>query len=174
MSNPEISEPARSAALEFSHIIATMDGEKLAQRAIDLATAEKDFYISNVNAERDRIREERDEALAEVERLKAEIRGPEFVTFTDGKEIVKVKRNRLLPGFFVERTDKEQQMLSPLREAIEGKTSIGVTVIQRALGVGYTAAAQALELLEKMGWVGPADERGRREVLIGEEKASQP
>jgi DNA segregation ATPase FtsK/SpoIIIE, S-DNA-T family len=72
------------------------------------------------------------------------------------------------PGEFL--SDEEQDELLP--EAIKLVTQhrrASASLLQRRLRIGYSKAAQLIDLLEQQGYVGPADEGRSREVLRHEE-----
>jgi DNA segregation ATPase FtsK/SpoIIIE, S-DNA-T family len=68
------------------------------------------------------------------------------------------------PGEFL--SDDEQDALLPQAiEVVRQHRRASASLLQRRMRIGYSKAAQLIDLLEQQGVVGPADEGRSREVL---------
>ena len=63
----------------------------------------------------------------------------------------------------------DAELFNAAVEVVLENGSAGVSVIQRALGIGYPAAARLIDKLEKEGIIGPFVSSKPRQILITEE-----
>jgi S-DNA-T family DNA segregation ATPase FtsK/SpoIIIE len=68
------------------------------------------------------------------------------------------------PGGFLS-TDEQDTLLPQALELVQQHKRASASLLQRRLRIGYSKAAQLIDLLEQQGVLGPADEGRSREVL---------
>lgn len=61
--------------------------------------------------------------------------------------------------------EEEEQAYKDAVDFVQGRETVGTSVIQRQLGLRYGAAANIIDRMEKEGIVSPPDSRGKRTVL---------
>jgi S-DNA-T family DNA segregation ATPase FtsK/SpoIIIE len=72
-------------------------------------------------------------------------------------------------------TDEEQDELLPHAiKLVRQHERASASLLQRRLRIGYSKAAQLIDLLEQRGIVGPAEGSRSREVLAGDETIASP
>ncbi len=72
------------------------------------------------------------------------------------------------PGEFLS-VDEQDELLPEAIKLVKQHQRASASLLQRRLRIGYSKAAQLIELLEQQGVVGPAEEGRSREVLMSEE-----
>ena len=65
--------------------------------------------------------------------------------------------------------DEQDSLLPEAIKLVKQHQRASASLLQRRLRIGYSKAAQLIELLEQQGVVGPAEDGRSREVLKGEE-----
>lgn len=72
------------------------------------------------------------------------------------------------PGEFLS-VDEQDELLPAAIKLVKQHQRASASLLQRRLRIGYSKAAQLIELLEQQGVVGPAEDGRSREVLIDED-----
>lgn len=72
------------------------------------------------------------------------------------------------PGEFLS-VDEQDELLPQAIKVIRTQSRASASLLQRRLRIGYSKAAQLIELLEQQGYVGPAEDGRSREVLIDDD-----
>jgi S-DNA-T family DNA segregation ATPase FtsK/SpoIIIE len=73
------------------------------------------------------------------------------------------------PGEFLS-VDEQDELLPEAIKLVKQHQRASASLLQRRLRIGYSKAAQLIDLLEQQGVVGPAEEGRSREVLKGDEE----
>jgi S-DNA-T family DNA segregation ATPase FtsK/SpoIIIE len=73
------------------------------------------------------------------------------------------------PGEFLS-TDEQDELLPEAIKLVKQHQRASASLLQRRLRIGYSKAAQLIDLLEQQGVVGPAEEGRSREVLKADEE----
>ena len=73
------------------------------------------------------------------------------------------------PGEFLS-VDEQDELLPAAIKLVTQHQRASASLLQRRLRIGYSKAAQLIELLEQQGIVGPAEDGRSREVLKGEDE----
>ncbi len=85
------------------------------------------------------------------------------------KTIKEISKEEMLKGFATNPDDYDNEnsdeLFDEAREAVLAAGKASTSYIQRKLGVGYSRAAQLMDLLEDRGVIGPANGASPREVL---------
>ena len=66
--------------------------------------------------------------------------------------------------------DEQDELLPAAIKLVKQHQRASASLLQRRLRIGYSKAAQLIDLLEQQGIVGPADEGRSREVLKQDEE----
>jgi len=66
-------------------------------------------------------------------------------------------------------TDEQDELLPQAIKLVQQHTRASASLLQRRLRIGYSKAAQLIDLLEQQGIVGPPEDGRSREVLVREE-----
>ena len=66
-------------------------------------------------------------------------------------------------------SDEQDELLPAAIQLVKQHTRASASLLQRRLRIGYSKAAQLIDLLEQQGIVGPPDDGRSREVLVREE-----
>lgn len=66
-------------------------------------------------------------------------------------------------------SDEQDELLPAAIKLVQQHTRASASLLQRRLRIGYSKAAQLIDLLEQQGIVGPPDDGRSREVLVREE-----
>jgi S-DNA-T family DNA segregation ATPase FtsK/SpoIIIE len=73
------------------------------------------------------------------------------------------------PGEFLS-VDEQDELLPEAIKLVKQHQRASASLLQRRLRIGYSKAAQLIDLLEQQGVVGPAEEGRSREVLKGDQE----
>jgi S-DNA-T family DNA segregation ATPase FtsK/SpoIIIE len=76
--------------------------------------------------------------------------------------------NLSAPGEYLS-TDEQDELLPEAVKLVQQHRRASASLLQRRLRIGYSKAAQLIDLLEQQGYVGPAEDGRSREVLVREE-----
>ncbi len=71
------------------------------------------------------------------------------------------------PGEFLS-ADEQDELLPAAIKLVQQHTRASASLLQRRLRIGYSKAAQLIDLLEQQGYVGPAEDGRSREVIKDE------
>jgi S-DNA-T family DNA segregation ATPase FtsK/SpoIIIE len=77
--------------------------------------------------------------------------------------------NLSAPGEYLS-TDEQDELLPEAVKLVQQHRRASASLLQRRLRIGYSKAAQLIDLLEQQGYVGPAEDGRSREVLVREEE----
>ena len=72
------------------------------------------------------------------------------------------------PGEFLS-VDEQDELLPAAIKLVKQHQRASASLLQRRLRIGYSKAAQLIDLLEQQGIVGPAEDGRSREVLQNED-----
>ena len=72
------------------------------------------------------------------------------------------------PGEYLS-DDEQDELLPEAIKLVQQHRRASASLLQRRLRIGYSKAAQLIDLLEQQGYVGPAEEGRSREVLRGDD-----
>ena len=62
-------------------------------------------------------------------------------------------------------TEEQDELLPDAIKLVQQHNRASASLLQRRLRIGYSKAAQLIDLLEQQGYVGPAEDGRSREVL---------